>query len=61
MHKLSRKLGKMSKETPEVVPLLGSAYRNEIEKTGKMINALLEYHFDPKDEKDSEYIKENRY
>lgn len=59
--KLASELGKMRKgvEMPEVIEGINSVYLPHMEKNGKMINALLDYYFDP--EEDEEYIQENRY
>lgn len=57
--KLSYKIGELRKKNPEFDPLSEWLYTEESNKHGKMINALLEYHFDP--ENDKEYIEENRY
>lgn len=56
--KLAQKVGEQKKRFPDIPNPLADAYEKIIYKKKQMINALLEYHFDP--EEDQEYIQENR-
>lgn len=57
--KFSHEIGKLKKLNEEVGWRINiGAWQKQIDKREKLINALLEYYFDP--EEDEEYISENR-
>jgi hypothetical protein len=56
--RLSREVGEQNKRFPDVPNPMVDVYEKIIYKKKRMINALLDYHFDP--EEDQEYIEENR-
>jgi len=56
--KIAFKKKEQEKITGDVHDLLAGEYEKIIRKKHKMINALLDYYFNPKE--DGEYIEENR-
>ena len=55
---ISFKMGKLKKEFPSIPSSIIYEYEKVIHKKEKMINALLDYYFDPEDDQD--YIEDNR-
>ncbi len=58
IYTISSEIGKLYTNDSVVDSLTLKPYENAIHKKEKMINVLLDYHFDP--EEDQEYIEENR-
>jgi replication-associated recombination protein RarA len=57
VHKLSELINKLGSDY--IPDYISDSPKDKINKIGKVINSLLDYHFDS--EEDKEYIEENRY
>ena len=61
IHRDAYQIGEINKKLGNFDPGLKYAYRQKMNRAGKLINALLEYNYPGKNEAETEYVENNKY